>query len=146
MKPAIRPIAIGIVRRGREILVFDAGDSAAGTRFHRPLGGGIEFGERAEGAVARELREETGFDVTVDELLGVVESGFAYEGREHHETCFVFDVRFDDRSAYERERFDVAEVVDGIEVCLPAIWIDPERLDAPLYPGGLAKLIDRRPS
>lgn len=141
MKRAIRPSAIGSVRRGREILVFDAFDVVKDERFHRPLGGGIEFGERAAEAVARELREETGFDVAVDGLVGVLENVFTYDGRDRHEICFVFDVHFDDRSAYERERFDVVEWLDDEEVRLPAIWVDPDRLDAPLYPDGLAELL-----
>lgn len=141
MTQTIRPIAIGIVRRGSEILVFDAVDSAVGERFHRPLGGGIEFGERAADAVVRELREETGYDIRVDGLLGVTENVFTHEGREHHEICFVFDVRFEDRSAYERERFEIVELIGSEEIRLPAIWVDPDRLDAPLYPDGLAALL-----
>lgn len=34
-------------------------------------GGGIEGGEHPEQAVVREVREETGYDVVVDELLGI---------------------------------------------------------------------------
>src|SRR5689334_20362503 len=34
-------------------------------------GGGVEFAETVEEAVVRELREETGYDVRVDRLLGV---------------------------------------------------------------------------
>ena len=138
---AIRPIAIGVVRRGPEILVFDAYDSVSGERFHRPLGGGIEFGERAADAVARELREETGHGVTVDGLLGVIENLFTHEGREHHEICFVFDVRFDEPRAYEVELFEIVELISGQEIRLPAIWVDPDRLEAPLYPDGLVRLL-----
>ncbi|MBO3089828.1 NUDIX hydrolase [Cellulomonas dongxiuzhuiae] len=34
-------------------------------------GGGLEFGEHPEEAVVREVREETGYDVAVDGLLGI---------------------------------------------------------------------------
>lgn len=34
-------------------------------------GGGLEAGEHPEDAVRREVQEETGFDVEVDELLGI---------------------------------------------------------------------------
>jgi 8-oxo-dGTP pyrophosphatase MutT (NUDIX family) len=139
---AIRPIAIGVVRRGRELLVFNAVDSVKGERFHRPLGGGIEFGERSDEAVVRELREETGFEVRVESRLGVLENVFTHEGREWHEICFVFDVSFADPSAYDCETFEVVETVSGVEVRLPAVWVDPDALDAPLYPDGLRELLD----
>ena len=141
MSPAIRPIALGMLWRGHEILVFDAYDSVKKERFHRPLGGGIEFGELASAAVARELREETGHSVEVGSLLGVLENVFVHEGRDHHEICFVFDVRFEAPTAYERDSFEIVEVIHGEEVRLPAIWVDPDRLDAPLYPDGLRELL-----
>ena len=143
MSGAIRPIALGVVRRGREILVFDAYDSVKGERFHRPLGGGIEFGERAADAVVRELREEIGCAIRVERLLGVLENVFTHEGREHHEICFVFETSVDDAALYERDVFEVVEVVDGREVRLPAIWVDPDEVEAPLYPDGLRELMAR---
>jgi 8-oxo-dGTP pyrophosphatase MutT (NUDIX family) len=139
----IRPVALGIIWRGREILVFEAIDVVKGERFHRPLGGGIEFGERAQEAVVRELFEETGFRTVVRRSLGVLESVFEYEGRDHHEVCFVFEVAFDDAEVYERQAFDVVDVVKGEEIHLPAIWVDPNVLQAPLYPDGLVDLLSR---
>lgn len=44
-------------------------------------GGGLELHERAEEGVVREVREETGFDVEVDELLGVDSYVFPAERR-----------------------------------------------------------------
>ena len=38
-------------------------------------GGGLEAGEDPADAVVREVREETGFDVVVDELLGIHSRG-----------------------------------------------------------------------
>lgn len=44
-------------------------------------GGGIELHERAEEAVVREVREESGYEVEVDELLGVDSYVFPAERR-----------------------------------------------------------------
>ena len=42
----IRPLALGVVWRGAEILVFEGYDHVKDETFYRLLGGGIEFGER----------------------------------------------------------------------------------------------------
>lgn len=42
---SIRPIAVAVPRRGEDLLVFEYHDSTKDETFHRPLGGGIDFGE-----------------------------------------------------------------------------------------------------
>ncbi len=143
MSRAIRPIALGVVRRGNEILVFDAYDSVKREQFHRPLGGGIEFGERAAEAIERELLEETGSQACVGQLLGVLENLFTYEGDPWHEIVFVFEVELDEQSVYERDTFEVVEMINGEEVRVPVLWADPASLEAPLYPDGLRELLAR---
>ncbi|MGH3109584.1 MAG: NUDIX hydrolase [Gaiellaceae bacterium] len=141
MTSTIRPVALGLVRRGDEILVFDAYDSVKRERFHRLLGGGVEFGERAEDAVARELREETGAEVRVGRHLGVLENLFTFEGKPWHEIVYVFEAELDDPTLYERDAFEIVETIDGRDVRVPVLWVDPDRLDAPLYPEGVRDLI-----
>ena len=145
MSGQIRPIALGVVRRGQEILVFDAYDSVKGQRFHRPLGGGIEFGERAADALARELHEETGFAFRVGRLLGVLESVFVHEGVPGHEIAFVFEAESEDAAFSELDELQVVETIRGQEHRLRAIWIDPEQVDVPVYPDGLLDLIANAP-
>jgi ADP-ribose pyrophosphatase YjhB (NUDIX family) len=41
--------------------------------FWAPPGGGIEFGESAEGSLQRELAEETGLDISIQKFLFAVE-------------------------------------------------------------------------
>jgi ADP-ribose pyrophosphatase YjhB (NUDIX family) len=141
MSGTIRPVALGVIRRGPEILVFDAYDSVKRERFHRPLGGGIEFGERAVDAVRRELREETASEARVTRLLGVLENLFTYEGAQWHEIDFVFEVELEDRTVYERDELGFVETIDGTEQAVRAIWVDPDVLEAPLYPDGLRALL-----
>lgn len=143
MSESIRPIALGVVRRGSEILVFEAFDSVKEQRFHRLLGGGIEFGERAEDAVVRELREETGSEARVGRLLGVLENIFTFEGDPGHEIAYVFEAELVDASLYELDVLEIVEVIHGEDVRVPVLWVDPERLDAPLYPDGVLELLSR---
>ncbi len=62
---SIRVIAIAVIARPTDgaLLVYDGYDSVKRELYHRPLGGGIEFGETAEAAVRRELHEEIGVEL-----------------------------------------------------------------------------------
>ncbi|MEX2081522.1 MAG: NUDIX domain-containing protein, partial [Dehalococcoidia bacterium] len=67
------------------MLVFRGYDAVKEQAFYRPLGGGIEFGETAEEAVIREMREEIGAETRVMRHLMTVENLFTYEGQPGHE-------------------------------------------------------------
>jgi ADP-ribose pyrophosphatase YjhB (NUDIX family) len=144
----IRPKAVCVPRRGREILVSAAADSVKGETFYCPLGGGIEFGERADAAVRREIREELGAELAETRLLGVVENLFTYEGRPGHEIVFVFLGRLADASLYERDELRWTES-DGTQWNArwhPLDFFGPG--GPPLYPDGLIDLLredDDRP-
>ena len=63
-----RVAAYGLVRDGGRVLLTRLGRSMHKGLWTLP-GGGVDFGERPVDAVVRELHEETGLDVAVDELL-----------------------------------------------------------------------------
>jgi 8-oxo-dGTP pyrophosphatase MutT (NUDIX family) len=133
-----------VIRRGDDVLLSFAIDPASGVRYGRFLGGAIEFGERAEDTVRRELYEEIGFELGRVSPLGVIEDVCEWGGRRHHEITFVFDASFADPAAYQRESYVVNETVcDG-----PAVWVPIRRLtsgDIPLYPPELVHVLDRGP-
>ena len=138
-----RAVAICVVRRRDEILVFDAYDEVEHLSYHRPLGGGIAFREHSEEAVRRELQEEIGADLEDLHLIGVFENLFELEGVPSHEIVFVYEGRFADPRMYERETF----TVDEESTTLRATWRRLDTFDmstAPLYPDGLLELL-RRP-
>jgi 8-oxo-dGTP pyrophosphatase MutT (NUDIX family) len=62
--PIVRPVAIGVVRRGDQLLVVAVCDDAGAIKGWRPLGGTIELGERAAEALRREFVEELGEAIT----------------------------------------------------------------------------------
>jgi len=53
-------------------------------------GGHIDFGEKAEETLKREMQEEIGMDISKLEFIGTNENYFAQNGDVHHEFNLVF--------------------------------------------------------
>lgn len=53
-------------------------------------GGGVEFGEHPEDAVIREVKEETGFDIELDELAKIDSMVYMRPGPPRHAIRLVF--------------------------------------------------------
>jgi 8-oxo-dGTP pyrophosphatase MutT (NUDIX family) len=138
----IRVVAIGVVRRGEEILVFEGYDPSKGQTFFRPLGGGIEFGETAAEALAREFREEIGTELEDVCDLGTIENIYVYDGHPGHEIVRVFEARLAASELYGRDQWDVQ--LEGGSICR-VLWKHLAAFsDAPLYPDGLLDLLANR--
>ena len=137
----IRPIAIVVFRRDDGCILAAPGyDSVKQQRFYRPLGGEIEFWERAEDAARREIREEIGTEIEALKLLGVEENIFTFLGARGHELVWVFEASFADPSYYEGE---VVACREG-DASFEAHWVPLavfERGEAPLYPDGLLEAL-----
>lgn len=118
----IRVLALGLFRRAGRILVAGGSDPRTGERYFRPLGGGVEPGERAHEALRREIGEELGAVATDVQLVGVIENIFEYDGATRHEVVFVFDAAFADASLYDRDELPVVEAGGGWS---PARWMHP---------------------
>ena len=123
----IRVIAIGIFTRGTELLVFQGYDKVKGSFYYRPLGGGVEPGERAVDALRREIHEELGEEITEIRLLDVVENLFTVDGRAGHEIAFVYHARFVDPAVYTQETL-IAHEDNGDR--LTVIWRGLDSFDA----------------
>lgn len=110
-----------------------------GEHFYRPVGGGIEFGERAEDAVRRECLEELGREIEVVEGLGVSENLFTLDGERGHQIMFEFIARWPDG----QEPLDLSPLA-GFEdngEPIDARWLPLDELFGgayTLYPEGLA--------
>lgn len=127
MTAEIRLLALAVIRRGDDILVFEGHDEIKNETFYRPLGGGIEFGERAA-------------ELTGVEQIGVLENIFTNDGSPGHEIVFLFVAEFADRSWLTRE--DLGTIIDypGTHV----FWRPLAEFlagEAILYPHGLAELL-----
>jgi 8-oxo-dGTP diphosphatase len=114
-----------IVDDGRLLVVRRGNEPAAG-RWTLP-GGKVERGERIADAVAREVREETGLEVEVGDLVGIHEvlgRGGHYVIVDHHATVVAGELTAGD---------DAAEVA----------WMDRAELEAARTTRGLIAFLDR---
>ncbi len=138
----IRFVVLCVFRHGDRILVGSAYDDVKEQEFLRPLGGSVEFGETAQEALCREMREELHAEISNPVQLGVLESIFTCNGGPGHEVVAVFDAQLVDRTLYDMERVPLFEELWGTE----ARWIDlSDPPEMPLYPDGLLDLLRGAP-
>lgn len=142
----IRPLALCVFRRDDGTILAAAGyDSVKDQRFYRPLGGGIDFGERAEDAARREIREELGAEVHGLQLLGTFENIFVLEGETGHELIWLYEAQFEDTTLYENDVVMADEGGSAFE----AHWVNTDQLATekiPLFPDGLAEMLSSEPT
>jgi 8-oxo-dGTP pyrophosphatase MutT (NUDIX family) len=132
-----RPLVLGIFRRGPLVLVGEGEDRVKSSNFYRPLGGQIEPGESPEQALVREMLEELNEEVRVVRDLGGLDNRFVFEGRPGWEQVHVLEAEFVSPGAPNVNSVEA----EGWNLR----WVDPNALDLPLYPDGLADLL-RLPS
>ncbi|SDQ14995.1 tetratricopeptide repeat protein [Microbacterium sp. cf332] len=89
----IRAISVAVVVRDGHVLAEEYVGGPGEAPFLRAPGGGIEFGESAEAAMRRELREELGVEATATRLLAVTENIFDHGRKRGHEIAHVFAVQ-----------------------------------------------------
>lgn len=71
-------------------------------------GGGIKFLESSEDAIKREIKEETGLDIKVDEFVSTIESFFEHDGIKFHEIYFIYKGSF-------IKDIDTSKIINNIE-------------------------------
>ncbi len=138
MANRIRTVALALCRdpAGR-ILVERGYDRVRDEHYLRGIGGGVEFGERAEAALCREWHEEFGLTLRSPRLLGVLENLFTHEGQRGHEIVFLYSAEIAERWVYEQQEFECSEQNGLTHV---GVWASVDELRANgtrCYPLGL---------
>ena len=98
----LRPIALCVIRRDDKLLVYSGYDRVKRDHYYRPLGGGIEFGERGATAAAREMEEELQTRVRDVRWLGMLENLFVLDGEQGHEIVLLYEADLEDEALYDR--------------------------------------------
>lgn len=131
---AARLATVAFVRSGSHVLLMrHRPDSDRFAGRWNGVGGHVEAGEGLRAAARRELREETGLDIAVLRLRGVVhETGLT--GHAYVVFFFVGDV--DERRLapapgvelawHELSRIRELPLVDDLHELLPALFVNPE--------------------
>lgn len=134
----IRPIVLGLVRKGNNILVGKGYDEVKKQEFYRCLGGGIEFLERSDEALKREFKEELNIEIKVGKFLGISENIFNYKGKNAHEIVLFYDAYITDKDY--KERYNIID--DNLKT--EAIWLDINKFknkELILYPEQILKYL-----
>lgn len=137
----IRSAVMGIVRNGDKILIAEGYDSVKKEVFFRPLGGGIEFGEKGADALKREILEELKLEINDIKYKNLIENIFTWEGSRGHELVLVYGFSFSDNSVYNNEHFEIYDIKDeNVKVYWKHISDFKTKNDI-LYPVGLLELL-----
>ena len=117
----VRVRACGVFRRGTEVLLIRQYNDVGVARYMTP-GGGVDYGERVEDAVRREMREEVGVQVSDARYIGMFETlGRTPEGHLAHGISLVYEVVTQDEAIYLRD----TAAVDDNWLPFTAVWIHP---------------------
>ena len=82
--------ALCIIEQGRKLLLCKSYDNVKKEIFFRFVGGTVNFGEKSEEALRREIRGELNSEIENLKFITVIENIFTYEGRKKHEICFLY--------------------------------------------------------
>lgn len=111
---ALRLKALAVIRRNDEILAIKFTGERDGVSYYRIIGGTIEFQEKSEDAMRREVREELGSELENLKLLKVYENFFdkKYPNKPDepfHQIEFIYTGDLVNKDLYNRELIEVAE-------------------------------------
>ena len=110
--------ALCIIEKNGKLLLCKGYDSVKEETFFRFIGGGVNFAERVEEGLRREMREELNSEIENLEFITVAENIFVYQGNEGHEICFLYKGDLLNKDIYERE---IIPIPDAKE--FPAQWV-----------------------
>lgn len=138
----IRNIVICLIENNGKIFVGEGYDEIKDETYYRPLGGGIDFGEKSEDTAIREFREEMDTEIEVISYLHTFENIFTLNGKAGHQIVLMYSAKFKDKSLYDLEEVTCDE--NGLKFV--AKWVHKDEFLAGekiLYPDGLPNFLQK---
>lgn len=120
MKKEIKVKVMCLIEHNGKLLLCNGYDSVKKEKFLRVVGGSIDFGEKAEDAVRREVKEELGSNLENLKFITVIESIFVHEGKKGHEVIFLYKGDLVNKDIYNTEK---VPILDRREDWKDAEWI-----------------------
>ena len=134
---SIRAKVVCVLRNADRMLLMRITDPHDGRQMLIPPGGGVEFGERLDEAVVREVFEEVGIRIPTPRRLGMVENLFSFAGKPEHELIFIYEAECPDARLCALEEVAITESNGNI---FAAHWLTLDDVAATglqLVPDGL---------
>ncbi|TCK92679.1 inorganic pyrophosphatase [Natranaerovirga hydrolytica] len=139
LRSSIRNTVRGLIKKGNKILVLE--EKYQGEKYYFLPGGGIEYLEKSQEALYREMKEELNVDIVESQLMHVIDNIFEANGIKAHEATQIYEVKVSGiEELKDGDRMDKDLMPSKIR------WIDIEELRkeiAPLYPEELKGLLSR---
>lgn len=138
---SIRAKVVCVLRNAERFLLMRITDPHDGRQMLIPPGGGVEFGERLDEAVVREVFEEVGIRIAPPKRLGMLENVFSFAGKPEHELIFVYEAPCPDAKLCARAEITITESNGNL---FPAGWYTLDEVTASatkLVPDGLFELL-----
>ena len=128
-EPTRRTVArvLPVSSEGKVLLLLGCDPALPEVRYWFSIGGGLDAGETPAEAGARELREETGIDVSAARLgepFGTFEVGFSWDGRDYVNESTLFALALEETPI----SFDGLDHLESQSI-FDAAWWTPEDLD-----------------
>lgn len=101
-------IARGLITSGEKLLLCKA---KGHDWFYLP-GGYVEFGETAQEALVREIKEELGIESEISDFLGTVENIFEQDGQKFHEINLVYGIKTESEHFESKEEHIEFSLID----------------------------------
>ena len=127
--------AAGVVIHNNKILVHRNVNSD----HYALLGGRVEIGEDSEKTLKREIKEELGKEIQIEEYISTIENFFEMKASNYHEIEFIYKIEFANEE--DRKIECTLKNIEGKDY-LQYEWLDLDRIDEyPLMPKAIKNVL-----